>query len=227
MNLPSIKKVHKLRIEQSKTHNLAGKIRYLADRRKTTESEIAASLNLPVMTIRRILSGETSDPRISTLKLLADYFNVPLDYLVDEANVPPEHISGLSKLLPMIDWETLNTKGSINAIDMDSWTNWMPLSIKSNKKLGKNSFCIETIRSMQPRFPTGTILVVDPDEKPIDGDLILIKDKNTEIHSIVELIIDLSKKQIRSISGADAIKYDEEKYIIIGIITLSIYFERK
>lgn len=46
-----------------------------------SESELARALNLPYNTIHRLISGYTTDPRISTLKLIASYFSVSLDNL--------------------------------------------------------------------------------------------------------------------------------------------------
>lgn len=45
-------------------------------------NQLAHHLGLPTMTIRRLLSGETGDPRISTLKCIADYFDVAVDVLI-------------------------------------------------------------------------------------------------------------------------------------------------
>lgn len=47
-----------------------------------TDSELARALKLPYNTIHRLVSGQTTDPRISTLKSIATYFNVSLDSLL-------------------------------------------------------------------------------------------------------------------------------------------------
>ena len=45
-------------------------------------SELARQLSIPPPSINRILSGQVTDPRISTLILLADYFDVGIDQLL-------------------------------------------------------------------------------------------------------------------------------------------------
>jgi transcriptional regulator with XRE-family HTH domain len=61
---------------------LANNLRILLRTRKLSENQVAQAINLPVMTIRRLISGETTDPRLSTLKLMADYFGVTIDTLI-------------------------------------------------------------------------------------------------------------------------------------------------
>ena len=43
-----------------------------------SEAELSRQTSIPPATIHKILSGKTSDPRISTLKTLADFFQVTL-----------------------------------------------------------------------------------------------------------------------------------------------------
>lgn len=59
------------------SHNLS----LLMKGSNVSESDLARALNLPYNTIHRLISGYTTDPRISTLKSIAIYFNVSLDDL--------------------------------------------------------------------------------------------------------------------------------------------------
>lgn len=45
-------------------------------------SDLARQLDIPPPSINRILSGQITDPRCSTLILLADYFDVSIDDLL-------------------------------------------------------------------------------------------------------------------------------------------------
>src|SRR3989344_2202580 len=87
---------------------LAKNLQMLLNEHQVTEGEIAQSLAIPVMTVRRLVSGETTDPRISTLKLMADYFNVSIDSLIEDNT--SNSISLMSKsmpqFVPILDWNT-------------------------------------------------------------------------------------------------------------------------
>ncbi len=47
-------------------------LNYLKKEKNISSEALASEANLPVTTVRKILSGETKDPRYSTLKLLMD-----------------------------------------------------------------------------------------------------------------------------------------------------------
>ena len=71
-----MKPITELKITKTQIQRLADNLQSLMKTRNISENDISKTLDIPVMTVRRIVSGETTDPRISTLKLFADYFNI-------------------------------------------------------------------------------------------------------------------------------------------------------
>lgn len=61
--------------------DLSNSISLLMKENNISESDLARALSLPYNTIHRLISGHTADPRISTLKSIAAYFDVSLDSL--------------------------------------------------------------------------------------------------------------------------------------------------
>src|SRR3990167_9900019 len=99
-----------------------------------SENDIAQSLGIPVMTIRRLVSGETADPRISTLKLLADFFKVSIDSLTNKTATPTPAMANLTpKFIPILDWLTLS-----------STNQWHPLTLPDPLSLSENAFALES-----------------------------------------------------------------------------------
>ena len=72
-----------LELNQEQLSSIASNLEHLIKLRKTTDNKVAQDLNIPPITIKRLLSGETNDPRISTLKSISDYFNVSIDTLIE------------------------------------------------------------------------------------------------------------------------------------------------
>lgn len=66
------------------SQNLASNLTRLLMQHKLSIDKLATALNIPSMTIRRLVSGQTLDPRVSTLRLIATYFNVSVDSLVGD-----------------------------------------------------------------------------------------------------------------------------------------------
>ncbi|MMZ60089.1 helix-turn-helix protein [compost metagenome] len=64
---------------------LADKIQELMDERGITKYRLAKETGVSYTGITKILTGQTKHPQIDSLKLIANYFNKPLDYFtVDE-----------------------------------------------------------------------------------------------------------------------------------------------
>ena len=176
-----------LKIDQSQIQMLSNNLRTLLDTRRVSESEIANALNIPVMTVRRIVSGETTDPRISTLKLIADYFNVSIDFLIGnkEKNSLNFMAKSMPQFIPILDWKTVSNISSLKDIDLNAWKEWHPIILGDKTSLSENAFALESRPSMQPRFPIGTLFIIDPNETPSDGDILLIKINNIKIIKLI------------------------------------------
>lgn len=217
-------------INESQLKKLTKNLRMLLDERHVTENEVAQSLNIPVMTVRRLVSGETADPRISTLKLIAGYFNVSVDSLIEGNN--PRTIALMGKnvpqFVPVLDWKTAINVKSIMDIDLKSWKDWHPVVVGQQCLLSENAFALESRPSMQPRFPIGTLFIIDPNEAPTDGDIVLIKMKGDGELSLRELIVDSPRWQLQPvIVGSDTLFYDDSQHHIAGVVVLTILHTRK
>ena len=57
-------------------------LRSLIEEHNLTQKQVAHDLHIPVSTLGGYVQG-TSEPDFATLKLLADYFRVSVDYLLD------------------------------------------------------------------------------------------------------------------------------------------------
>lgn len=62
--------------------NFGDKLRTLIKERNMTQKELALHLNIAPSTLGSYVQN-TREPDFSTLKLLADYFNVSIDYLLN------------------------------------------------------------------------------------------------------------------------------------------------
>jgi len=205
-------------------HQIAENLRALLKEHQVSENEIAQSLNIPVMTVRRLVSGETTDPRISTLKMMADYFHVSVDSLIEENKFKPTSTmrKTIPQFIPILDWDIITSLKRMDDLDLKSWKKWHPVILAEQTILNNHAFCLESRPSMQPRFPLGTLFIVDPDEVPHDGDIVLVKMKESENVSLREIIIDIPKWQLQPvIAGSETIFYDTKQHQIIGTIVLT------
>ena len=210
--------------------NLAKNLTLLLERNGISESELARELNIPYNSIRRLISGFTSDPRMSTLKLIASYFNISLDALVGDQDPdnysPTENRAPVS--IPILSWTDISEPDFLTKIFFNDWPKWQPVALAATDDLSKRAYAIESRKSMQPRFPLGTVLVIDPDKDPIDGDLVLVRIKENNAVSLRDLAIDPPILHLFPIiENSPSMIYDTNEHEIIGIVVLTLAFPRK
>jgi transcriptional regulator with XRE-family HTH domain len=87
--------------------NFATRLRELREENNSTQEKIASLLNLTKANISKYELGRLQ-PNIETLKLLSNYFNVSIDYLIGITNIKkPEH-NDFSKI-PILDINKSNS----------------------------------------------------------------------------------------------------------------------
>lgn len=71
------------------------KIEKLLLERKVQKNEFAAKIGVSEQWLHKVLNGEIKNPGVNKMEIIADFFNLPIDYffdrttdLVEEENVP-------------------------------------------------------------------------------------------------------------------------------------------
>ena len=209
---------------------IADNLSALLKKHNLNANQLAQLLGIPMMTVRRLLSGETEDPRISTLKIIADYFNISIDLLIGDnpRNILTSSRKIKSQLIPKFNWENLNKIQCIEDIGFDNWTEWQSISINDNNFIGKKAFALESRPSMYPRFPKGTIFIIDPGTQPADGDIVLIRLKDNNEFTLRELIVDPPDWRLSPlVTDSNTINFSADKHSIVGVSLLTMLYNSK
>lgn len=217
-------------VSKTDTPELSVNLRTLLDSYNLNTNQLAQALGIPMMTVRRLLSGETTDPRISTLKLVADYFKTSIDALVEGNNQMSIKLFKKSKpiFVPILEWDTAEKITTIQDIDLSQWTEWQPVSFIEEDALSNNAFALESRPSMGPRFPQGTIFIIDPGVEPIDGDLVLVKIRENNELTLRELAIDPPEWRLKAIvPGSSSLQYSKSDHEIVGVNLLTMWYSRR
>ncbi len=191
-------------------------VRELLYKNNINVTELAKNINLPQPTIQRLVTGKTSDPKLSTLTLIANYFSITIDQLL--GNTPIENISTSHSYkihtAPIVSWKiAIGIKEFFDNPEIKNWKDWISIDIENSPF----SFGLRTKPSMEPRFINGSILSIDPNKKPVDGDLIIVHYQNTEEATIRELIFDGPKHAVRSITDQTSEELTDN-IKIIGVV---------
>lgn len=172
-----------LAIELEMIERLSTHLRQLMQLRNINEAELARKTNIPQPTLHKILTRKTIDPRVSTLKSLTDYFKISFDEL----------LTGLSiannpniQSLPIISWQQcLDIENLLRKLTPSNWSKWITSELVST-----SAFALMSKPCMEPFFIKNTILIINPNLIPQDGDVILIAYPNTDEATLRKVLID-------------------------------------
>lgn len=197
--------------------NLSAKLHHLMQLKNVNEAELARQTSLPQPTIHKILSGKTSDPRMSTLKTIANYFQLTLDDLYSGDVLFKTNISTAGKSIPIISWEDCTKQKHVTtSLSATNWEKWILIDHANGGTYG-----LITKPSMESRFPRKTVLIIDIDVKPIDGDLIVVQYPDTLEATLREISIDGPNKVLLSTNPTSAQDKLDINIKIIGTVIQS------
>lgn len=172
----------------SKTDDiLIENLQLLMHKQGMSEAELARQTSIPQPTLHKILSGKTNDPRISTLQQLADYFQVSLDGLYSYDVLQNKKATVEGRSIPIISWaECTKADNPTQGLSPNNWDDWVIV----DKSSSEHCYALISRACMEPHFPRGTTLIVNPVIKPTDGDLVIVQYPETQDATLRELSID-------------------------------------
>ena len=167
-------------IRKKKKHAAVGKIiKQLMREANISEAELARQTGLPQTTVNRLLLGSTADPRASTLRPIAKFFDITIDQLLGIEDIPQDRISGTFRAInrdawthvPIIEWnDAIAWLFKNDDYDLHSHHKWTV----SDCAVSKQSFALLSTPSMEPMFRRNSILIIDPDADLVDGKYVIL-----------------------------------------------------
>jgi transcriptional regulator with XRE-family HTH domain len=134
-------------------------IRQLMDEENLSEADLCRATNLPQTTLNRLLSGQTNDPRISTLITIARMLKVTIEQLLGREplvrNPGGQLVHGLS--LPILSWDHIESWVEHQILHVDTETEW----VKTERRFVQGSFAVWTPPSVEDFFGGKSLLLVD------------------------------------------------------------------
>lgn len=197
-----------------------------------TEAQLSREVSMAQPTVHKLMSGATTDPRISTLIPIANYFDVSIDQLLglvpfDATLISTDRITHSSIKLPILPWEHLiEYRKKLSDFTLSNWGEWVTI----NKPMTKESYATKIKNSsFSTPFSNNTTIVVNPSLGPFNGCYILLKSINSESLTIKKCLFDGGDCWLMSlIDGVQPISWNEDNWLNLGIIVetyLSLYQE--
>ncbi len=158
-------------------------------------TELARRACLKQPTVQRIATGLYQRPHVTTLKPIADFFNITIDQLTGA-----QPISWLPSKTETIRRVPILTPAQA--------AHWPQISEESqflrtviDIAAGKNTYALKMPdASMEPLFPKNTLLIIDPDKQPKDRGYVTIKLRDHPEVMFRQLLIDGKNQYIKPLS---------------------------
>jgi transcriptional regulator with XRE-family HTH domain len=210
----------------SEQTSLKENLQKLLDSSGLRASDLAERTQIPASTIKYILSGNTYNPRIETLSLIADYFKVSIDELYrgapGETLLRPSFASNSAvptdeaKRVPILEWKSIK-----------DWFSPQQEALQSNKEIewvtvdgtyNEFSFALTIDSEGKIIFPKSSIILVEP-QKDYREDNYVVVSINKNIPTIRKIFEDSGTLYFRSLAAPLPPEKVEPQHLIWGKIT--------
>jgi SOS-response transcriptional repressor LexA len=154
-------------------------------------TELARRIKIPQPTVQRIVTGTSENPQMSSLKSIAEYFDITVDQLKGIEPIPK--FDNVYKL-PLISWE-----------DATLWhkkfTTTSHEHIIADLSVSKHAYALKILDgAMEPIFPCNSILIVDPNVQPKDRSYVIALIQGSKHPIFRQLIINGADKYLKPLS---------------------------
>lgn len=191
---------------------IAENIKKLMELEGINPAELSAKTGIERSTLHRILDGSTKNPTIESIKTIIKHYS--FDEVVYGISPSAKHDKNE---IPILSWmEATVPLSNINFSKKKM--------IKINIKASKNSFALILEHKLDSHFPKGALIVIDADRSPKDRSFVIVREKEGSLPSVKRYIIDGSTIYLKSMDQSlPSIKYEPDRFKIIGVIIQSIF----
>lgn len=181
---------------------------------KLTPAALARKLGIPTNKITRILNGNVTDPKATTLVQIANYFNITIEQLLGLEPIlrhgEMQQQKNIRRPLPVFKF----SKG-IETYPPIEW-------YRVTENDADEKYCVLSLDTdlYEPTFPQNSLLIINQDIILDDRAFIIVKKKDNSIHySIKKYVVEGNQNYLYPINPKLPIEiYDENLHTIVGVI---------
>lgn len=193
-------------------HSLAETLTDLIEREiKLTPAALARKLGIPTNKITRILNGDVTDPKASTLLQIANYFDITIEQLLGLAPIVREGTSqGLTATQALPIFELSQPEKMTK-----EWYRWVPNDIAGDYF----TLALDT-DLYEPTFQQNSLLIINRDVAPDDRSYILIKKNDNSRHYLIKKYVqEGDQSYLYPINPKLPVEiFDKKLYTVVGVI---------
>ncbi|WP_419419479.1 helix-turn-helix domain-containing protein [Legionella sp. D16C41] len=180
--------------------------------KKCSPAALARNLGIPTNKITRILNGDVTDPKASTLVQIAHYFNISIEQLLGLepiVRLGEYEQQEVTRPLPVFDFSKIAQSKS-----PQEWYRWVENDVDGEYY----ALSIDT-DLYEPTFPKNSLLIINQDIMPDDRSYIVVKKKDSSHYSIKKYVVEGNERYLYPINPKLPVEiYDDNLYTVVGVI---------
>lgn len=188
---------------------LISTINALITKSNINQITLAKIARIPYTTLNDIMTGDTQDPRLSTLVEIAKVFNVSLSKLIGE--IP---LSFSEKIIPILKLDDIDVKIAAVSFNITPDTQYTFSSYNTLNRV----FALQVGSNISSRYKDNTIIILEEIEEFDNNDLVLLSINNS-IPSLKKIRKDGGEIYLDSLSKDLPVQpYNKENVKIFGVV---------
>lgn len=193
------------------TNRLASNLQELMRTRKINPTALARETGIGQPVIYRIATGETDNPTLSTLHPIAKYFGISINQLIGDEPLDQLHSPKKVTRIPIIDMaQASEWHQSSDAISPTGY-------VVIDTEISSKGFAITLKDStMEPNFPEGTILIIDPLLKAKNQDYVIAFHEAQSLATFKQLLLDGNDIYLKPLNPEFKTIKATETHVIMG-----------
>lgn len=204
---------------QPTQNELAPILKALVTTHNLSESELARRTGIGQPVIHRVISGETGNPKVETLRPIAQFFGISISQLIGDVPLP-------KNLLPPGSYPSQKVWVQVPELTWEQAVSWPAQSpetirhyISTDSDVSDNAYALRIKdSSMMPRFSERTIIIIDPDEKPADRDYVIVHLENQSQVIFKQILIDGDDIYLKPLNPDFKVVQLHQDYKILGVM---------
>ncbi|MGC0372182.1 MAG: hypothetical protein DGJ47_000889 [Rickettsiaceae bacterium] len=188
--------------------NLIANLNHFIKESNLSPAETSKLAAIPKSTLYSLLSGET-EPQLSTLYALCNFFNVSFGQILGESPlISNEH------QIPILNWPDLNHKTGEIEFSIGPNTTFLTTSIVTKNTL----YALLLDKDIYTKYKKGSMFIVENSQEFTNNDIILISIAQGDV-TLKKILIESNACFLKSLSDdIPIIPYSKKNSYVFGIL---------
>jgi SOS-response transcriptional repressor LexA len=199
--------------------SLRDNLNHLMKEAHITMSQLHRNTDVPIPTIQRMRNDYDANPTISSLKPIADFFNITVSQLIGDEPLPHRLIVGGYRenrqqwiTIPLISWEEAITWPKATGGKKDRRT------ISTDIELSKQAYALQVEEENWINLAPETLLIIEPKLDYKHRDFVVVYKKGDNQATLKQLLVDDGIKYLKPLVVGYQITQLTNKHKLLGAV---------